>query len=82
MSFFLSEILARIIAVYLLLDCGRILWRGFVERKIKLYSFNYLTGATEWMYHRDAMPVRYWMMFGAHTLTMLACLFIAIFGWR
>ena len=34
MQFFLYEIVARIVAIYLCVDCSRRLWHGLVERKI------------------------------------------------
>jgi hypothetical protein len=34
MQFFLYEIVARIVAIYLCVDCSGRLWRGLVERKI------------------------------------------------
>jgi hypothetical protein len=34
MQFFLYEIVARIVVIYLCFDCSRRLWYGFAERKI------------------------------------------------
>jgi hypothetical protein len=38
MDFFLYEILARVVAAYLFVDCIRTLRRGLAERKIRLYN--------------------------------------------
>jgi hypothetical protein len=87
MRFFFYEIVARIVAIYLCVDCGRSLWHGFVDRKIT--SFHSNTNILDWLldwstrpvFHRDAAPVRYWITMGSQTIAMLACLVVAIFGW-
>ena len=87
MRFFLCEIVARIVAIYLCVDCGRTLWSGFVERKIR--SFHSNTNILDWLldwstrpvFHRDAAPVRYWMEMGLQTFALVGCLVVAIFGW-
>ena len=38
MQFFLYEIVARIVAIYLCVDCSRKLWHGLVERKIAYFN--------------------------------------------
>ncbi len=87
MRFFLYEIVARIVAIYLCVDCGRTLWHGFVERKIRfLHSHTdildwLLDWSTRPVFHRDTAPVRYWMEMGMQTIAMAACLVVAIFGW-
>jgi hypothetical protein len=81
MHFFLYEIVARIIATYLCVDCGRKLRNGFVERKIAIYNSDLLDW---WSYppvHRDAAPVRYWIEMGIQTIALVACFVVAIFGW-
>jgi hypothetical protein len=84
MQFFLHEVVARIVAAYLCVDCGRDLWRGYVERKIAYYStdwLDWLLDWSNWVAHRDATPVRYWMQMGLEAIAMVACFFVAIFGW-
>jgi hypothetical protein len=85
MQFFLYEIVARIVAIYLCVDCSRKLWYGLVERKIAYFNDDFLDGLLiDWsklILHRDAAPVRYWIQIGLVTITLLACLFVAIFGW-
>jgi hypothetical protein len=81
MQFFLYEIVARVVAIYLCVDCSRKLWRGLVERKIGYFNPDLLNW---WSYedaHRDAAPVRYWMEIGIQITILVACLFVAIFGW-
>jgi hypothetical protein len=87
MQFFLYEIVARIVAIYLCVDCGRTVWHGLVERKIR--SFNTNTDILNWLldwstrqvFHRDSAPVRYWMEMGLQVFALLGCLVVAIFGW-
>lgn len=81
MHFFLHEIVARIVAIYLCIDCSRKLWRGVVERKIGHFNPDLLNW---WSYadvERDAAPVRYWIEIGIQIIILVACLFVAIFGW-
>jgi hypothetical protein len=53
MQFFLDEIVARIVAIYLFVDCSRKLWYGLVERKIAYFNPNFLDWSN-WV----AMPRR------------------------
>jgi len=87
MQFFLYEILARIVAIYLCVDCSRTLWSGLVERRITYVLGRsdildwLLTPTTKWTVERDAAPIRYWMTVGLQTFTLLACIVVAVFGW-
>jgi hypothetical protein len=42
MQFFLYEIVARIVAIYLCVDCHRKLRNGLVERKIRIFSADFI----------------------------------------
>jgi hypothetical protein len=68
MQFFLYEIVARIVAIYLCLDCSRTLWYGLAERKIAYFNADFLDwllmDLSNWVVHRDAAPVRYWIQIG------------------
>ena len=85
MRFFLYEIVARIVAIYLCVDCSRKLWHGLVERKIAYFNDDFLDGLlidwSKWVAHREAAPVRYWIQIGLRITMLVACLFVAIFGW-
>jgi hypothetical protein len=85
MQFFLNEIVARIVAICLCVYCGRILWRGLVERKIAYFNDDILDGfLIDWskvIAHRDATPVRYWIQIGLQIFIVVGCFFVAIFGW-
>jgi len=85
MQFFLYEIVARIIAIYLCVDCSRRLWYGLVERKISYFNSDFLDGLLiDWskvVAHRDATPVGYWIQIGLRIIALAGCLFVAIFGW-
>jgi hypothetical protein len=81
MQFFLYEIVARIVAIYLCLDCGRKLWDGFAERKIACFNSDLLDWRTHGVVHRDTAPIRYWIEIAIQMISLVACLFVAIFGW-
>jgi hypothetical protein len=80
MQFFFYEIVARIVAFYLCLDCSRKLWHGLAERKITHFHPNLLDWSN-WVAHRDAAPVQYWIQIGIQIILAVSCLFVAIFGW-
>jgi hypothetical protein len=80
MRFFLHEIAARIVAILLCVDCSRTLWHGFVERKIVYFTSN-LLGWSRRVADRDAAPDQYWFQIGIQITLLIACLFVAIFGW-
>jgi hypothetical protein len=90
MQFFFYEVVARIVAIYLGVDCIRKLQSGLVERKITSFFhctdildlvFDGLLGWPSQVFHRDTAPVRYWMEMGHQAVAFLACLVVAIFGW-
>jgi hypothetical protein len=81
MRFFLYEIVARVVAIYLFLACGRKLWRGLVERKIAYFTPDFMNWWSNWVADRDAAPVRYWIQIGFQIIALVACLFVAVFGW-
>jgi hypothetical protein len=56
MQFFLYEVVARIVAIYLCVDCSRDLWHGLVERKIAYFSSDWpewLLDWSDWVVHSD-----------------------------
>ena len=84
MQFFLYEIVARIIAVYLLVNSCRIVRTGLVERKVAYRSADFINLFIDWskyVVHRDAAPFRYWTGIGLQIIRLVACLVVAIFGW-
>jgi hypothetical protein len=62
MQFFLYEIVARIVAICL--DYSRKLWYSLVERKIAYFNPDFLNWWSNWVAHRDAAPVQYWIQIG------------------
>jgi hypothetical protein len=83
-QFFLYEIVARIVAIYLCFDCWLDVRAGFVERKIRPYSPDFLDMFNPWsnrVAHRDTAPVQYWMLISVHIGLLAACAVVAIFGW-
>jgi hypothetical protein len=83
MQFFFYEIVARIVAIYLCVDCYRKLRHGLVERTIAYFNDDFLDflNWSKLVAHRDATPVRYWIQIGLQIIALVACLFVAIFGW-
>ena len=90
MQFFFYEVVARIVAISLCVDCIRKVQSGIVERKIT--SFLHSTGILAWVadgllgwpsqvFRRDTAPIRYWMEMGHQTVAFLGCLAVAIHGW-
>jgi hypothetical protein len=80
MQFFLYEVVARVVAIYLFVDCSRTLWHGLVERKIAFFNSDLLDWSNR-VAHRDATPVQYWIQIAIPISILVACLFVAIFGW-
>jgi hypothetical protein len=80
MQFFLYEIVARIVAIYLCFDCSHKLCYGFSERKIAYFNPNLLNWWSG-VAHRDATPVRYWIQIVIQIIILVACIVVAIFGW-
>ncbi len=88
MQFFLYEIVARIVAIYLCVDCYRKLRHGLAEGKIASYSSDPVNWVLDLFQDpslrvalRDAAPIRYWIVMGLQTTALVACLVVAIFGW-
>jgi hypothetical protein len=80
MQYFFYEIIARMVAIYLFIDCSRKLWHGLIERKIVYFNPSLLNWS-HWIADRDATPVRYWIQIGIQITILVSCLFVAIFGW-
>ena len=85
MHFFFDQIVARVVALYLCIYCSRKLWYGLVERKISYWNDDFIDWLlVDWskvVAHRDATPVRYWILISLRIICALAGLGVAIFGW-
>ncbi|MEY9136411.1 hypothetical protein ACVIWV_007028 [Bradyrhizobium diazoefficiens] len=84
MRFFLCEIVARIVAIYLCVDCSRMLRDGYTERQIRASSPDLVVCLLDWsrqVFQRDTAPVQYWIEMGHQAICLLACLVVATFGW-
>jgi hypothetical protein len=88
MQFFLYEVVARIVAVYLCVVCYRILRDGLIERKVAVYSsdpidwvLDTFTDPSIRIAHRDTAPARYWIFMGLQVLSLIGCCGVAILGW-
>ncbi len=80
MQSFLYEVVARIVAIYLCVDCYRRIRNGLVERKIKIWNDSLLIWSSRFA-DRDATPVQFWMQIFFQGTGLVACLVIAICGW-
>lgn len=86
MQFFLYEIVARVVAAWLFVDCVRALRSAFVERKIPYFKYDWLDIFLDWwstnkFVQRDVAPIRYWILMGVEATMMVGCLGVAILGW-
>jgi hypothetical protein len=88
MQFFLYEIVARIVAIYLCVDCYRKLRAGFAERRIASWSSDPINWILDsfldpsiHVARRDNAPIRYWIVIGLQIIAFAGCLGVAIFGW-
>ena len=76
----------RIVAIAACLYSCRVVWYGLVERKITAFRADVLDWLLDWsprqVIHRDAAPVRYWILMGVQTITMVVCFVAAIIGWQ
>jgi hypothetical protein len=86
MQFFFYEIVARIVAIYLCVDCWRRITNGLAEGKITYTSNSDILGwlifdSSRWVAHRDTSPGQYWIQMGIQAIALVACLVVAINGW-
>ena len=83
MQFFFHEIVARVVALYLCVDCFRKLRHGFAARKVESEDDDWLDWSrwSNLVVSRDAAPVSYWVTMGLLAGGLAACLVVAIFGW-
>ena len=88
MQFFFYEIIARIVAIYLCVGSIRKVRLGLAERKIVPFNadsinwfLNSFTDPSNLVVHRDSAPIGYWVSIGIEIIMLVACLFVAIFGW-
>jgi hypothetical protein len=83
MQFFLDEIVARVVAIYLFIDCRRIIKDGLAEGKIRSFNPDLLDWS-RWsnsLVYKDVSPIMYWFQIGIRAFTLMGCLEVAIFGW-
>jgi len=87
MHFFLYEIVYRIVALYLCVTSSRTVWFGIVERKIRIFSHDFIDWVLDLfldesikVVHRDTAPIRYWTQIGIQIFVAVACFVGAIVG--
>jgi|HubBroStandDraft_5_1064220.scaffolds.fasta_scaffold1063143_1 hypothetical protein len=80
MHFFLYEIVARIVALYLLIDTIHELRDGLAERKIRYWNPSLVNWRRD-IAERDTAPVIYWIQIGFRVIALVACFLLTIFGW-
>ena len=74
------EVGYRIAAIACCLYSGRQVWYGLAERKITLINPDWFY-RTEQDFHRDTMPIRYWMTVAGGAITTVMCFIAAIVGY-
>ncbi len=79
MHFFLYEIVYRIVALYLCVTSSRTVWFGIVERKIRIFSHDFIDWVLDLfldesikVVHRDTAPIRYCVPFGGKRTVSLS----------
>jgi hypothetical protein len=80
MDFFLYEVVARVVALYLAIDTYRTIQRGLVEGKIKSFNPDWLDWIT-YVNNRKTNPVMFWIEICIQTSILVACSVVAVFGW-
>ncbi|WP_314962821.1 hypothetical protein [Bradyrhizobium cosmicum] len=73
----------RLVAVALSVCCARQAWHGLIARKIRFVDDDWLDWS-RWasqVFHRDTMPIRYWMQLSGTAISSLLCLAAAFIGW-
>ena len=86
MQFFLTEIVARVVAIYFFIAVGRFLWQGLATRKTSDVHFDYIDiifPVPNWVAEaeRDTAPFRYWFYIVFQVILLVSFLVVAIFGW-
>jgi len=84
MQFFLCEIVARVVAIFFLIDGCRALWNGLAERKTAVANYEFMdmfVRLPDWRADRDTAPFRYWYLISGQVFMVFVCLVLAIFGW-
>ncbi|QUS40337.1 hypothetical protein RPMA_16960 [Tardiphaga alba] len=89
MQFFLTEVVARLVAAYFLFDTYRTLRRGlshgsFVpfEPDVVNWILESFQDRAALTVHRKRTPIRFWISIGLDALLLVACFYIVVFGWR
>ena len=79
----LFQIGYRFAAIALCIHNANVVWYGLIEKKISLFNSNILDFRTpsERVFHRDATPIRYWIVLAMKAGTAAVCLVAAIVGW-
>lgn len=81
MEFFLYDVLARIVAMYFVYDCGRKVWHAFHEKKITLIDSEFF-GWSNRDADRDEAPIQFWWQISKEFSSLALSLYVAIFGLR
>ena len=81
MRFFLTEIVARIVAAWVVFDCYRKLQGGLRDGKIAIFNPDLLDWLTYAPADRATTPVRFWLTMFIQAIAMAAGVAIVIVGW-
>lgn len=83
MHFFIYEVGYRIVALAACIYCGRRVWYGAIERMITMYNTDWWDWWTpDFVFRRDAAPIRYWTTMCMAAGGTLLFLVAAIIGYQ
>lgn len=81
MRFFLTDIVARLVAAYVVFDCYRTMRGGLREGKIRIFNPDLLDWFPYRPADRKATPVQFWLEMFIQAFALAAGVAIVIFGW-
>ena len=84
LEFFLYEIVARVVALYLFVDGSIALRNGLAERKTAVANYAFMDmfwRLPDWSADRETAPWQYWFLISGKVFMLFACLVMMIFGW-
>jgi hypothetical protein len=79
-QFFLTQIVARIVAAYLAYDCLRTVRRALAEGNIRWFNSDLLNWSTTYA-NRRREPYQFWFQVGFQVFLMFVCAIVVLFGW-
>jgi hypothetical protein len=81
MQTFFYEIVGRVVAIYLFVDSCREISNALTTKEIRAFNGSLLNWSSRRIVQKSAAPASYWRQIGIQGFFVVACFFIAIFGW-